>query len=246
MAESKHTRKGKRRFPSVMRVGNAVATFRPGFGEEEVPDGVERPSEDEIRDALAGLPAEMTWDWARPRLVPLFERGYAEGVAGDPMINTVTALGVGIGFGIDLGPMLARVTRSLAERWEVSVEQLETAAFSHLAEVASTVTGRDLQPVVHQGHFYRALGVPHGWASSMVLAGEEELTRIFGPQDQVFTAPARNSLFAFDASTPSRAIAEITIQFEALDPHPLEMDPFVLLDGTLSWDGQREQLDEVL
>lgn len=246
MAESKHTRKGKCRFPSLMRVGSAIAAFRPGYGEEELPDGIERPSEDEIRDALAGLPAEMTWDWAAPRLVPLFERGYAEGITGDPMVNTVTALGVGIGFGIDLGPMLGRVTRSLATRWEVSVEQLETAAFARLAEVASTVTARDLQPVVDRGHFYRALGVPHGWASSMVLAGEDHLTRIFGPHDQVFIAPARHALLAFNAGTPSRAIVEITIQMESLDPHPLQMDPFVLIDGTLSWDGQREQLEDVL
>lgn len=245
MAESKHTRKGKRRFPSVMRIGNAVATFRPGFGQEELPDGVERPSEDEIRDALAAIPPDMNWEWARPRLVPLFEQGYAEGTTGDPMINTVSALGVGIGFGIDIGAGLARVTRSLAQRWEVSVEQLESAAFAHLAGVAASVTPRDLQPVVLRGHMVRALGEPQGWASSMVLAGEEELTRIFGPQDQVFTTPARNSLFAFDATTPPRAIAEITIQFEALDPHPLEMDPFVLAGGTLSWDGLRAELEDV-
>lgn len=32
----------------------------------------------------------------------------------------------------------------------------------------------------------------------------------------------------------------------SLDPHPLQMDPFAMIDGTLSWDGQREQLEDVL
>jgi hypothetical protein len=58
--------------------------------EEEEADGVELPSEEEIEAALSVTPEELTWDWAAPRLIPLFERDYAEGFAGDPMVNTVS------------------------------------------------------------------------------------------------------------------------------------------------------------
>lgn len=56
-------------------------------------------------------------------------------------------------------------------------------------------------------------------------------------QDQIFTTPARNMLLSFDASIPTRAIGEITVGLEELDPHPLLLDPFTLRGGVLSWDG---------
>lgn len=195
-------------------------------------DGVQ-PSIDEIEAALAAIPAELDWDWASHRLIPLFERGYSEGVTGDPMVNTVTPLGVGIGFGIDLGPMIGRVTQSMGQRWEASVEQIERAAFAHLAEVVAGVNRSDVQPIVIQGHFFRALTVPLGWSSSVILAGESELIRIFGTRDAFFTAPTRHSLLAFGLGTPTRVVAQITVECELQDPHPLQLDPFVMADGVL-------------
>lgn len=204
-------------------------------------DGIVVPSIEEIDAALAGAPEDLPWDWVRSRLVPVFERGYTEGVTGDPMVNTVTRLGVGVGYGIDFGPCIGRVTRSMAQRWEASLEQIEHAAFAHLAEVTAGIGGADLQSVVHQGHFFRALGRPEGWASSVVLAGEAELIRIFGVRDAVFTTPARHCLVAFAPATTPRVIAEITVGLESMEPKPLAMDPFILEDGSLHWDGLTDE-----
>lgn len=205
------------------------------------------PSDEEIEAALATLPEELDWEWSAGRLIPVFERGYGEGVTGDPMLNTVTPLGVGIGFGIDLGPMIARVTRSMGQRWEASLDQIERAAFAHLAEVVAGVGPSDVQRIVVQGHFFRALTVPLGWSSSVVLAGETELIRIFGTRDAVFTAPTRHSLLAFGPGTPPRAIVQITIECEVQDPHPLQLDPFLMADGVLQWEGSLdpESMDEL-
>jgi hypothetical protein len=186
------------------------------------------------------VPAEVSWDWAASRLVPLFERGYLDGVAGDPMVNTVSHLGVGIGFGIDLGPLLGRVTHSMAQRWETSVAQIERAAFAHLAEVVSGIGGRHLQSVVHHGHLFRALGEPAGWASSVILAPETEVARIIGTRNAIFTAPARNSLLVFAPGTPTHVVVEVTVQLESNDPHALGLGPFVMEDGVLRWAGLDE------
>lgn len=153
------------------------------------------------------------------------------------MVNAVSHLGVGIGFGIDFGPLIGRVTHSMAQRWETSVAQIERAAFAHLADVVSGIGGSDLQSVVHQGHLFRVLGKPAGWASSVILAPESEVVRIFGTRDATFTAPARNCLLAFAPGTPMRAVAEITVQFELMDPHSLGLDPFVMDDGAVLWAG---------
>lgn len=245
MAESKHRRRAKPRQPRMIRAGDRTMTFVTTLKEQRGA-GADFPSEEEIDAALGDVPEELSWDWAAPRLIPLFERGYGEGVTGDPMINTESPLGIGIGFGIDFGPFFGRVTRSMGERWEASVEQIEHAAFEHLAEVAATVSSRDLQSVVHRGHFFRALGTPAGWASSIVLARESELTRIFRTRDAIFMTPARNSLIAFAPSTPLRAVMEITMQLESKDPNPLELEPFVMRDGVLRWEGLNVEFDDVI
>src|SRR5690606_37841869 len=127
-----------------------------------------------------------------------------------------------------------------------SVEQIERAAFANLARAAATITPGDLQTVVHQGHLFRALGTPPGWASSIILAGSDELTRIFGTRNAFFTAPTRGSLIAFGPATPSRVVVGVTVELESMDPHPLLLDPFALIDGELHWQGEEYSLDEAL
>lgn len=229
MTKSKHRSKkpGKAR---AVRVG-------ADGGFPDLPDGIEVPSEEEIRSALAGIPGDMSWDWAEPRVVPLFERGYDEKTTPDQFVNTASPLGVGIGFGIEAGPLFARITTSMAERWETTVEQLEASAYANLARAAAALTPRDVQPAVHHGHLVRILPRPPGWASSIVLAGDETLRRLFGGHDQVFTVPARNMLVAFDARTPARAIVDVTIGLEELDLNPLMLEPFAFIDGHLTWEG---------
>jgi hypothetical protein len=227
----------------LIRAGDRTMTFLP---DAEEPDNATYPSQEEIEAALSDAPADLTWDWASLRLIPLFERGYGEGFTGDQMVNTVSHLGVGIGFGIDFGPMLGRVTQSMARRWEASLEQVEHAAFTHLAEAAASISRGDLQSVVHRGHFFRVLSTNGGWASSLILTDGEHLIRIFGTHDAIFTAPARNALLAFGPGTPERAVAEVTFNLESMDPNPLQLDPFVMEDGVIRWHGLEDDLVEVI
>lgn len=208
-----------------------------------IPDGDDdggltvTPSMAEVEAALADVPDEITWDWAAPRLVPLFERGYGEGINGDPMVNSLSHIGIGIGYGIDFGPVFGRVTRSMARRWEASIEQIERAAFAHLAEVVAGVGPADVQTVVDRGHLFHALNKPMGWASSVVLAHPSELERIFGTRRAILTVPSRNALLVFAPATPLHAIEDVTFTVSSIDPHPMAFEPFRLEDGTVRWDG---------
>lgn len=237
MAVSKHRRNGRNRLPATIKAGKSNATLSPEFRARRAGPGESIPTEREIRDAISSVPEDFAWDWARSRIVPLFERGGSEGTVGDPMINVLTSLGVGIGFGVEIGPMFARVTKSMSERWEASVEQIEHVAFENLQRAVGDVDRRDLQPAVFNGHMLRALPSPSGWASSVMLAGEAQVTRIFGDHDQIFTAPTRNALVSFGAQVPMRAVMDVTVGFEELDPHALMLEPFFLRDGRLSWSG---------
>jgi hypothetical protein len=220
-----------------MRIGRMTAVLSDAFRSQEPGPGETLPSEGELRDALESIPDDLGWEWARPRLTPLFERANADGIVGDPALHTVTPLGVAVGYGIETGPTFLRVSASMAQRWEASLEQIEAAAFEHLALAVGAVGPRHLQHAVHRGHLARCLPEPGGWASSAILAGEEEVRRIFGGHDQVFTVPTRNMLMAFDANVPAHAVGTVTAMIEDNDPHPLMLDAFVMVDGLLSWTG---------
>lgn len=220
-----------------MNVGGRTALVSPEYRAQRPTPGTVIPTERELRRALGSIPDDMSWEWAEPRLTPLFERADASGIDGDPAINAVAELGVAIGFGVEMGPTFVRVTRSMAQRWEASLEQIEAAAFRHLEDIAQRISRKDLQHAVHHGHMMRALPEPGGWASSVILAGEATVARIFGSHDQVFTVPSRNVLLAFDEKVPDHVIADVTTGLEELDPHPLLLDPFVLNAGRLAWTG---------
>lgn len=237
VATTKHRRNGVRRLPSRMRVGNATAFVSEEYRSQQPVPGTVMPSEAELRRALGSIPEDLNWDWARIRLTPLFERADAGGIDGDPALHVVTSLGVAVGFGIDVGLTFARVTRSMANRWEASLEQIEAAAFRHLDDAVRNITRADLQHAVHRGHMMRCLPEPGGWASSVILAGADAVMRIFGPQDRIFTVPSRNMLLSFEVSVPDQAIFDVTASLEELDPHPLMLDPFRLIGGRLTWDG---------
>lgn len=237
MARSKHRRPGKPRYPARITAGGRTAELSAGFREERVPPGSVAPTEAELRQAMESIPEEIGWDWAVTRLTPIFDRHDGGGITGDPTLHAVTPLGVAVGFGIEIGPMFARVTTSMARRWEASLEQIEAAAFRHLERAVADIRPSSLQQAVHRGHLVRALAEPGGWASSVILAGEEAVRRIFGAHDQVFMAPGRNVLLSFDAKTPPSVILDLSMLLEESDPHPLMLDPFRLIDGRLSWDG---------
>ena len=241
VARTKQARRGKHPSRGSGVSGNAASILSREGLEHGAGGGVVVPTEREIRSALQELPEDLSWEWARPRLAPLFERPGSGSVNGDPRVHALTSLGIAVGFGIEVDPIFVAVTESMARRWEATVEQIRAAAFARLEAVSDALGPQHLQHAVQHGYLIRALGEPGGWASSVILAGVTAIERIFGPQDQVFTTPARNQLLSFDAQTPARAIGEITVGLEELDPHPLLLDPFVLHDGLLTWEGLAEE-----
>lgn len=82
------------------------------------------------------------------------------------------------------------------------------------------------------------------WASSLLLV-PDQLMRLFGSTNQVFGAPGRSLLISLPLRTPSEIVAHILIDLEMGQTWPLMLDPFVLLDGRLSWDSGDDSEDAV-
>ena len=188
-----------------------------------------------FRRAAARMPKPVSWDWARPRLMPLLAQPCID-LPGEQRIRTVAAIGCAIEFGIDLGGHFPIVDRVVAERWESSVEQLRDAALENLGRRAAIIQPTAVQHAVMSGRAFRMLQAPAGCASSLLLV-PEQIKRLFGAQDQILAAPGRHTLLSFPMDAPTMAVAEIAVDVEMGELMPLFLDPFALCDGEVIWEG---------
>jgi hypothetical protein len=188
-----------------------------------------------FRRAAARMPRPVSWDWAKPRLMPLLAQPCID-LPGEERIRTVADLGCAIEFGIDLGGHFPIVDRVVAQRWECSVEQIQMAAIENLARRASIIQTTVVRHAVMSGRAFRMLQAPAGCASSLLLV-PEAIKRLFGPQDQILAAPGRHTLVSFPVDAPTLAVAEIVVDLEQGELAPLFLDPFAMYDGEVIWEG---------
>jgi hypothetical protein len=111
-------------------------------------------------------------------------------------VRTMTAMGIVVGFGIDLCPGFITVNAELPHGWSVSMSDLMACALSNVHARAEQV---DRSMIVHGG----GDGIDIDWlqtnrhvGSSLVLA-PSELGRIFGSEPRRFITPMRDLIIAF-------------------------------------------------
>src|SRR3954469_611241 len=192
---------------------------------------VRRQRRDFLRE-LKAVPRPVPWEWAEPRVLPLLA-GPRIDQPGESLVRTTSDLGPALEFGLPVGDWFARVDRTVAERWECTAAQLLDQAMRNLRERTSTLDPGSLRSGVMSGRPIRLLEGTPPWASSLVL-DREALVRVFGPHDQLIAASRTDCLLSMSADTPVLVFSEIAVDFEREDDS-LWLDPFLLLDGSLSW-----------
>jgi hypothetical protein len=187
------------------------------------------------RKALRTMPRPAPWDWVKPRLVPLLAGPFI-----DPpdlaTVRGVSELGPALVYGVDVGRVYPLVDVEVAERWEVSVDQLHDAAMDNFRARAARTPPSCVTRGTMSGWITTFVRTPAGLASSLVLV-PEELRRLVGERDQLVATPTRALLLAMPIDAPLRTFAEVAVEFEGKDPLPLWLDPFALIDGGLTWTG---------
>jgi hypothetical protein len=173
------------------------------------------------------------WETVRDWLVPMLPRARPLPVPVDSLARTMVPPGVLIGFGLDLGPAFALVTREQVERWGVGIDTAAASALANLRRAAvacgpgvvrrSSVDGVPIA-VVQSG-----LGI----ASTLILV-PECIERLLGPGPHLLLAPMRDMLVALPASTDRRFVAWLAAEWEALDPNHLHLGAFCLGGGSIS------------
>jgi hypothetical protein len=186
-----------------------------------------------IGRAAKKMPRPVPWDWAEPRLLPLL-CGPIIDPPGEHVVRTVAGPGCAIEIGMDLGGVFPVVDASVAERWETSPDQLRDTALANLRRRTARLSPASLSTCAFSGRIVRMLRGPAGYAASLVLL-QDELMRIFGPQDQILAAPGRSMLVSFPIDAPLDVVADTVIDLELSQPLPLMLDPFIVTEGRLVW-----------
>ena len=229
--------------PKIRRQGRSRTSagleyaFSDSYHRWKPPRGVRRASQREIAHVLESIPADLGWDWARDRLLPILERPGTEPTPQNPHLAAIADCGIGYGFGIDSGAIFTRVTRSLAYLWQRDETVIRDVALANLRRrLHDDAPAFEVPDGADEALIVRALTTPEGCATSVLLV-PEALRRTFGDGDQIFTAPTRSLLLAFPIDTPTESIDLLTEEAQRLDPHPLLLPPFRLSAGRLTWDG---------
>ncbi|MEO5941754.1 MAG: hypothetical protein ABIZ72_11960 [Candidatus Limnocylindrales bacterium] len=197
-----------------------------------------------LERAARRMPRPTPWDWAAPRLMPLLARpGFDDPEA--PIVRHPSDVGPSVEFGIDLGGQFMMVDQPVADRWECSPAQLMDRAMANLRERAGRLAPATVVPGVLSGWPIRVIQDRPAWASSLIL-DLASLTRLLGSHDQLLAAARTNCLISFPADIPGRLAAAIAVDLERSSEESLFLDPFMLVDGDLLWDGNTrdEDLDD--
>lgn len=182
-----------------------------------------------LRAAVRKMPKPATWEWARPRLMPLLAGTALE----HELVTVKGAPGCAVNFGIECARTYLIVDRPVTERWETSDEQLMAAAWANLERRAARLEPSAVRTATLSGHIVRILDSV-AWSSSLLLS-PSNLRRLFGTMDQILATPRRNTLLSFDMDTSPAVAAHVAIDIEVNAAFPLLLDPFLLEDGEVIW-----------
>jgi hypothetical protein len=214
------------------RLRNTVAVIAEAIREDRA-----------FRRAVKAMPRPVPWEWAKPRILPLLAGPYLD-ADDDAPVRGICELGCAVVYGLDVGGAFPLVDEGVAQRWECSADQIHRVALANLEARASRLPASTVRGGTLSGRIIRMVDREVEWASSLLLV-PDQLMRLFGSTNQVFGAPGRSVLISLPLRTPSEIVAHILIDLEMGQTWPLMLDPFVLLDGRLSWDSGDDSEDTV-
>jgi len=207
-------------------------------------NGLLVPTSEAIAEALETIPDDMPWAWAALRVLPavrgeriqVIEDVELERLGFEPL-DAFPSLemppGIDVTFAIEVDVVQVTVNQRHLDAWARTVGEVLPAAMANLRRTAGSWRGTVYEDT-YAGTPLRLLeGWPH-WASSLLVA-PEALTRLFGPEDQLFVAPYQCNLISLPIDVDRDIAADLVDLFGGLNPRSLllGMPAFALRSGEL-------------
>lgn len=171
-----------------------------------------------FRDVDMGGP----WSAFAPRVMPLLKRVRHPFPVKATPIHLRVPPGVWAGFGIDVGPAWAHVSRELMARWGVDEATMLGAALENLRQRVLAEP-----PRVERATFADADATviqAQGWGSALILA-PDRLASILGEAPRILLTPVRNALIALPEDVEMDLAVEIWEAFAEGCADELDVDP---------------------
>jgi hypothetical protein len=173
-------------------------------------------------EAFVGFDPDGPWTEVAPSIVPLLKRVRHPFPAPAAPIHLRVPPGVWTGFGIDVGPMWAHVSRELQTRWGIDDATLLGAALENLRRRAvdeppaiETATWRGMPMTVIQAQ---------GWGSALILA-PDRLGPMLGDEPRTILTPVRNALICLPDEVDMDLAVAIWQVFAEGSSDELDIDP---------------------
>lgn len=188
----------------------------------------------EVLAAIDAFSPELPWEEVAPSVLPVFERAVPPPFPPEALdqVHVVLPPGVSVGFGVDTGPAVMRITRALLERWDQTPDALAVRAVFNLRARGATADPAHLLRAPVEGLPVTAYQSGDGWASALLLV-PDLLGRLFGHHPQLFGAPMRDLLLSVPLGSDREAFAWLVGELSAIDPNGLALEAFALEDGVL-------------
>jgi hypothetical protein len=149
--------------------------------------------------------------------------------------------GILVGFGMDIGPAITFVSKTLLERWHVDPAGLAGAALANLRRAAQGCGPGDVLDD-HIGDVpVSVVQTGRGIAASLLLV-PDCLERVLGGRERLLLAPMRDILIALPPDVDREFARWLAEEWEAMDPNHLHLGGFRYRAGTVV----PESIDEAL
>lgn len=162
------------------------------------------------------------WPAFAPRVMPLLKRVRHPFPAEAAPIHLRVPPGVLTGFGVDVGPAWAHVSRDLMVRWGVDEATMLGTALENLRQRVVSEP-----PRVERATFADAAATviqAQGWGSALILA-PDRLAPILGERPLILLTPVRNALIALPEDVEMDLAIEIWDAFTEGCADELDVDP---------------------
>ncbi len=191
-------------------------------GASPLPGAIQPATLGQALDAFGVFDPTAPWPEIAPFVLPLLKRVRHPFPAEYAPIHLRVPPGVWAGFGIDVGPAWAYVSRDLVARWRIDEATLLGTALDNLRERAVSdpprverVTFADVEATVIQAQ---------GWGSALILA-PDRLTSILGDAAQTILVPVRDALIALPEDVDLDLAVAIWEAFAERRVDELDVDP---------------------
>jgi hypothetical protein len=173
-------------------------------------------------DAFAGFDPSGPWPDVAPLIMPLLKRVRHPFPAQAAPLHLRVPPGVWTGFGVDVGPMWAHVSRELQARWGVDDATLLGTALENLRRravedppIVETTSWRGTETIAVQAQ---------GWGSALILA-PDRLGPYLGDEPRTLLTPVRNTLLCLPDEVELEMVVSLWQVFAEGSNDELDIDP---------------------